>query len=286
MSDGDRETKRYKLTVAYDGSAFHGWQKQQPPDQAWPRTVQGELEAAMMQVLRQPPEVFDLLGASRTDTGVHAIGQVCHFSSDTTIPVERLCRAINSRLPKDIDVRHAEVVNDDFDAIRDATDKQYRYRIHHTRHRPLGIRHLVHHEWADIDVAPMHDAAKRLIGTHNVEGFAAAAHGRTTTIRTIHSCHVEEHPLPTGSGSPIPQSNADLPQGAHTTDAGREIHVVISGSGFLYNMVRIVAGTLLDVGMGRMPPDRIDEILATQDRCLAGPTLPPNGLCLEWVKYG
>ncbi|MBB6428605.1 tRNA pseudouridine(38-40) synthase TruA [Algisphaera agarilytica] len=280
------QTRRYKLTVAYDGSAFHGWQKQQPPDQEWPRTVQGELEAAMMQVLRQPSEVFDLLGASRTDTGVHAVGQVCHFSSDTTIPVERLSRAINSRLPKDIDVRHAEVVHDEFDAIRDATDKQYRYRIYNTRHRPLGIRHLVHHEWADIDVASMQDAARRLIGTHDVEGFAAAAHGRTTTVRTIHNCHVEEHPLSVGSGESTALSNADLPNGAHVTSAGREIHVVISGSGFLYNMVRIVAGTLLDVGMGRMPPERIDEILVTQNRQIAGPTLPPNGLCLEWVKYG
>ncbi|MEM6854091.1 MAG: tRNA pseudouridine synthase A [Planctomycetota bacterium] len=285
------ETRRYKLTVAYDGSAFHGWQKQQPPDQPWPRTVQGELEAAMMQVLRQPPEVFDLLGASRTDTGVHAVGQVCHFNSDTTIPVERLCRAINSRLPKDIDVRHAEVVRDDFDAIRDATDKQYRYRISNTRHRPLGIRHLVYHEWAEIDVAPMQDAAKRLIGTHDVEGFAAAAHGRTTTVRTIHDCRVEEHPLPVSTawqgGADGPEgSGTGLPPGAHVTRAGREIHVVISGNGFLYNMVRIVAGTLLDVGMGRMPPERIDEILATQNRQIAGPTLPPNGLCLEWIRYG
>ncbi|MEM7625272.1 MAG: tRNA pseudouridine(38-40) synthase TruA [Planctomycetota bacterium] len=266
------ETKRYKLTVAYDGSAFHGWQKQQPPDEPWPRTVEGELEKTLMRVLRQPPEEIGLLGASRTDTGVHAIGQVCHFSSNTTIPLDRLCRAINSRLPEDIDARHAEVVHDGFDAIRGATDTQYRYRILNAPHRPLGIRHLVYHEWAALDLEAMREAAQRLIGTHDVEGFAAAAHGRLTTVRTIHDCRIEEHPLP----------------GGYAADAsrGREAHVVISGNGFLYNMVRIVAGTLIEIGLGKMPPERIDEILATKNRRLAGTTLPPNGLCLEWIKYG
>ena len=265
------ETRRYKLTVAYDGSGFHGWQKQQPKDQPWPRTVQGELEKTLMQVLRQPSAEIDLLGASRTDTGVHAIGQVCHFSSNTAIPLERLCLAINSRLPKDIEARHVEVVHESFDAIRDATDKQYRYRLLNAPHRPLGIRHLVYHEPAALDHAAMRDAAQRLVGTHDVEGFASAAHGRLTTVRTVHACDVEAHPLPGGY--------------AIDDKAGRELHIVISGSGFLYNMVRIVAGTLVEVGLGRMPAERVDEILATKNRRLAGPTLPPTGLCLEWVKY-
>ena len=266
------ETQRYKLTVAYDGSAFHGWQKQQPKDQPWPRTVEGELEQTLMRVLRQPADVIGLLGASRTDTGVHAIGQVCHFNADTPIPLERLCKAINSRLPEDIDARAVEVVHEGFDAIRDATDKQYRYRVLNAPHRPLGLRHLVYHEWNALDLDAMRDAAQRLIGTHDVEGFASAAHGRTNTVRTIHDCQIEEHPLPGGY--------------AADPRAGRELHVVISGNGFLYNMVRIVAGTLVEVGLGKMPPARIDEILATQNRRLAGTTLPPNGLCLEWIKYG
>jgi tRNA pseudouridine38-40 synthase len=267
-------TRRYKLTVAYDGSAFHGWQKQQPPDQPWPRTVQGELEHTLMHVLRQPSAEIDLLGASRTDTGVHAVGQVCHFNSTTTIPVERLCMAINSRLPDDIEARHAEVVDKGFDAIRDATDKQYRYRILNAPHRALGLRKLVYREWKPLDLDAMRDAAARLIGTHDVHGFAAAAHGRTTTVRTIHDCQVEQHPLPVGYLA----TDRERP--------GRELHVVISGNGFLYHMVRIVAGTLLDIGLGRMPPSRIDEVLATRDRRRAGPTLPPHGLCLEWINYG
>ncbi|MEL7087774.1 MAG: tRNA pseudouridine(38-40) synthase TruA [Planctomycetota bacterium] len=265
---------RYKLTVAYDGSAFHGWQKQQPKDQPWPRTVEGELEQTLLRVLRQPPEAIGLLGASRTDTGVHAIGQVCHFNADTPIPLERLCKAINSRLPEDIDARHVEVVPPEFDAIRDATDKQYRYRILNAPFRPLGLRRLVYHEWSTLNLDAMRDAARRLVGTHDVEGFASAAHGRQTTIRTIHDCQIEAHPLPGGYAT-------DISGGA----GGRELHIVISGSGFLYNMVRIVAGTLIEIGLGKMPPERIDEILATKNRRLAGTTLPPNGLCLEWIRY-
>ena len=149
------------------------------------------------------------------------------------------------------------------------TDKQYRYRIFDAPYRPLGLRNLVYvSRRSALDSALMNDAAARLVGTHDVEGFAAVAHGRATTVRSIHACCVEEHPLPIGYGE------------------GRELHVVISGSGFLYNMVRIIAGTLFEVGRGAMPPSRIDEILATQERRLAGPTLPPTGLCLEWVRYG
>lgn len=265
--------RRYKLTVAYDGSGFHGWQKQQPPDTPWPRTVQGELEQTLMHVLRQPPEVLELLGASRTDTGVHALGQVCHFNAATPIPLDRLCRAINARLPPDIEARAVEEVAPGFDAIADAVDKQYRYRVLNAPHRPLGLRHLVYHEWNPMGLGAMRDAAARLPGTHDVAGFAAAAHGRTTTVRTIHACTVEDHPLPPGYAT-------DTSGGG-----GRELQVVISGGGFLYHMVRIIAGTLVDVGLGRLQPDVIDDVLRTGDRRLAGPTLPPNGLCLEWIRY-
>ncbi len=261
------DPQRYKLTVAYDGTAFHGWQRQEPAGQPVLRTGQGVLEDALVRVLRQPREELALLGASRTDAGVHAIGQVCHLNTTSPIPPDRMVRAINSRLPDDLEVRAAEVVAAEFDAIRDATDKQYRYRIFDAPYRPLGLRNLVyaHPARPALDLARMNDAAQRLVGTHDVEGFAAVAHGRATTVRTVYACRVEEHVL---------------------ADAGRELHVVISGSGFLYNMVRIVAGTLVEVGRGAMEPSRVDEVLATQERRLAGPTLPPMGLCLEWVKHG
>ena len=258
------QPQRYKLTLAYDGSAFHGWQKQHPPDRDPLRTVQGELEKVLVRLLKTPTERLGLLGASRTDSGVHALGQVAQFNAATPIPIERLALAINSRLPDDMEVRTAQVAPDGFDCIGSAVNKQYRYRIFNTDHRPLGIRHMVYHCFHHtLDVDRMNDAASRLVGTHDVEGFASAGHGRESTVRSIYHCEVS-----------WPQTHP------------HEVHVTIQGSGFLYNMVRIVVGTLIEVGRGHFEPDRIDEILKTADRRLAGPTLAPNGLCLEWIEYG
>jgi tRNA pseudouridine38-40 synthase len=247
---------RYKLTIAYDGSGFHGWQQQEPPEGEPLRTVAGELSATLRRVLRQP---ITLRGASRTDAGVHALGQVANFDADCAIPLDRMVLAINSRLPADVEVRQVEVVAPDFDAALDPVSKQYRYRLWNMTQRPLTLRHTVYHCWLELNDAAMSDAAARLVGTHDFAGLASAHHGRLTTVRTIHDCHVERH--------------------------GHELHIVVAGSGFLYNMVRIIAGTLVDVGRGHTPPARIDEILATQNRRLAGPTLPPGGLCLEWIRY-
>ena len=249
---------RYKLTIAYDGSQFHGWQEQCPPDSQPLRTVQGVVRATCQQVLGQP---LELVGASRTDTGVHAMGQVAHLDADTSIPVERMAMAITSRLPDDVEVRTVELAAPDFDAIRDARRKQYRYRIWACEHRPLQLRHCVYHCWVPLNVRAMNDAAMRLVGEHDFVSFANAAHGRLTTVRTIYDCHIEHAP--------------DSP----------EIHIVVQGNGFLYNMVRIIAGTLFEVARGHRPPEYIDQLLATPDRQQAGPTLPPEGLVLEWIKY-
>ncbi len=248
--------QRYKLTLAYDGTAFHGWQKQVTLDGQPLRTVAGTVEDTLRRVLRQP---ISLVGASRTDAGVHAVGQTAHFNADTTIPTERLATAINSRLPQDVEVVSAEPAPTTFDAISDAASKQYRYRIHNTTRRPLAIRHTVWHCWIPLDTTAMAAAAARIVGTHDFEGFAAASHGRATTVRTVLRCEIERH--------------------------DPELHIVVEGTGFLYNMVRIIAGTLIEVGRGHFQPNRIDQILATCDRRQAGPTLPPTGLCLEWIKY-
>lgn len=247
---------RYKLTIAYDGSAFHGWQKQHPPGKEPLRTVQGVVEDAVLRLVKQP---ISLIGASRTDAGVHALGQTAQFDAVTPIPVERMAHAINSRLPADIEVRHVELAPPYFDCINDCVTKQYRYRLYNTIQRPLGIRHMVYHYYVPLDVERMNDAASRLVGMHDFEGFASARHGRQSTIRTIHACHIERHE--------------------------QELHIVVEGDGFLYNMVRILAGTLIEVGRGYFEPGRVDEILRTTDRRLAGPTLPPDGLCLEWIRY-
>lgn len=259
MQAPDREgRKRYKLLIAYDGSGFHGWQKQEPPDAPPLRTVQGVMHDALVRVLRQP---ISLIGASRTDAGVHARGQVAHFDADSPVPIERMALAVNSRLPEDVEIRSVEEVAPDFDAIQDAVTKQYTYTIHNSDHRPLELRHTVYHCWYQLDVDRMNDAADRLVGEHDFEGFSAAGHGRENTIRMIHRCDVRRE------------------------DRDRVV-ITVEGSGFLWNMVRIIAGTLVEVGRGLFEPRRVDEILASTDRQKAGPTLPPQGLCLEWIKHG
>ncbi|HEX7010655.1 MAG TPA: tRNA pseudouridine(38-40) synthase TruA [Phycisphaeraceae bacterium] len=249
--------RRYKLTIAYDGTLFHGWQKQHPPGGEPLRTVQGVVEQAIQELLGQK---IHLVGASRTDAGVHAMGQVAQFDAASPIPLERMAMAINARLPPDVEVRHVELAPPKFDCINDAVSKQYRYRIWHSEHRPLGLRNLVWHCWTPLDLGRMNDAAQRLVGMHDFAGLAAAGHNRRSTVRTIHHCAVERSTEP-------------------------QVHIVVQGDGFLYNMVRILAGTLVEVGRGLFEPERVDQILATGDRRLAGPTLPPQGLCLEWIKY-
>ena len=251
------QTQRYRLTVAYDGTAFHGWQRQHPPERDQPlRTVQGVLEDVLRDLLHQP---ITTVGASRTDAGVHAKGQVAQFDAAQPIPIERLPLAINSRLPEDMEVRDAVIAHQYFDCINDPVSKRYRYRIWNTDHRPLQLRHTVWHCWHTLEVNAMNDAAHRLTGMHDFAGFAAASHNRKSTVRTIHNCWVESH--------------------------APEVHIVVEGDGFLYNMVRILAGTLAEVGRGYWSPDHVDRVLREADRALAGPTLPPQGLCLEWIKY-
>lgn len=253
---------RYRLTIAYDGTDFHGWQEQTGADQVHLRTVQKTLRQAIQHVVRQPVQ---LTGASRTDTGVHALGQVATFdAADLTIPLDRMALAINSRLPADVEVRAVDVVADDFQPIADAVEKQYRYRIWNAPQRPLGLRHLVHHFWEPLDVEAMADAGRRLVGTHDFAAFTNAGHGRTTTVRTVTGCRVEAHPIDAG---------------------GRQVHVVVRGQGFLYNMVRIIAGTLMEIGRGHWPADRVDELLRTGDRQRSGPTAPAQALCLESIRY-
>jgi len=267
------ETKRYLLTVAYDGTSFHGWQKQEPPDSEPLRTVQHVLEQTLGRVLQQP---ISTMGASRTDAGVHAgslpppeeaddvslcFGQAVSFTAASRIPTRRMAEAIRSRLPEQLDVRRVIEVPDDFDVIGDVTSKQYRYRIFNHAARPLLQRKSVYHCWYPLNPLLMHAAARKLVGTHDFACLANSNHGREDTVRTIHDCRVE-----------------------HCPDT-REIHAVVSGSGFLYHMVRIIAGTLIEVGRGRFDVDHIDKILSENQRDLAGPTLPPHGLSLEWIRY-
>ncbi len=253
---------RYRLIVAYDGTDFHGWQKQEPPDEEPLRTVQGELETVVQQVVREPVNV---IGASRTDSGVHAHGQVAVFTAALSIPPSKMVRAINSRLPADVQVLRARFVHHKFSPISDALSKGYRYRIAHSGQigapAPLFDRNIVTFAPYVLDADRMNEAARQVIGKHDFASFTRRHHGRECTVRTVHDCTV-------------------------TATNSRRLRIDVSGDGFLYNMVRIIAGTLVEVGRGRIEPDAIPEILAARDRAAAGPTLPPEGLCLMWVKYG
>jgi tRNA pseudouridine38-40 synthase len=252
---------RFRILVAYDGTDFHGWQRQEPPGREPLRTVQGVLEEAARDAFRMPMTV---VGASRTDAGVHAIGQVASFATETRIPVDRLCLALMSRLPRDITVSDARVVRDDFDPISDAVSKSYRYSIAVPTpdRRPIDVfeRRFTTEVFHRLDVDRMQAAAQILIGEHDFAAFAHVAHGKESTVRRIHACRVS---------CPAP---------------GR-IHIDVAGGGFLYNMVRIIAGTLVDVGRGRTTTDDVRAALASRDRTKTGQTLPPQGLCLRWIHY-
>ncbi|MCP4837091.1 MAG: tRNA pseudouridine(38-40) synthase TruA [Phycisphaera sp.] len=252
---------RYRLLIAYDGTDFHGWQRQIRPDGTELRTVQRSLEQAVLKSIRDRVPV---VGASRTDSGVHAVGQVAAFNSEREIPIDRLAMALTSRLPDDVQVREATIVDASFDPIAHARSKCYRYEYSWGRPPetwpPLFERRTTFHTPHRLDADRMREAATRLIGTHDVAGLAQKHHGRDNTRRTIFDCRITE---------PGPY----------------RVRMEVVGSGFLYNMVRIIAGTLLDVGRGHVDPDRVDRILESGDRRLAGQTLPPEGLSLRWINY-
>jgi tRNA pseudouridine38-40 synthase len=247
---------RYSLLVAYDGTDFHGWQKQ-----AGLRTVQGDLEQAVQMVVR---EQCNVVGASRTDAGVHALGQVAAFSADTRLAPRKLAAALNARLPDDIRVRRAAEVPEGFSPISEAIAKGYRYRMlfgaNGTPTRPLFGRRTTFWTPYALDPVAMNLAARRLIGTHDFASMTRLHHGRESTVRTVHDCMV-------------------------TRTGRRRLRVDICGDGFLHNMVRIIAGTLIEVGRRRMKPDEMERVLGARDRTAAGQTLPPEGLFLMWVKY-
>ncbi len=254
---------RYRLTVAYDGTSFNGWQKQCPPGEAPLRTVQSVLEAAASDVVREPVQV---VGASRTDAGAHAIGQVAAFTCQAQIEPRRMAAAINARLPQDVQVRSARAADDAFSPISDAIAKGYRYRIVFGRGGPDGAPRPLFGRFTNfwtpyaLRPEPMNEAARRLIGRHDFASFTRLNHGRQTTVRTVFDCRVDA--------------------------AGRgRLRMEIVGDGFLHNMVRIIAGTLHEVGRGKLEPPDVDRILAAADRAAAGPTLPPEGLCLMWIAY-
>jgi len=247
--------RNVKLTIAYDGSEYHGWQIQPGCT-----TIQGVLTEALRSLLGPRARVC---GASRTDAGVSALGQVGLIQIDSPIPTENLAKALTDRLPENMAIVKAEEVPLGFDVIGDVRSKLYRYTIFSGPIRPvLHVRHC----WyvpATLDVRAMSDAAGLLVGKQDFKSFASAADHREDSVRTVLRCEVTEQP----------------------TEGSRWVYVDTEGDGFLYNMVRNIVGTLVEVGVGRWTPERIPEILAARDRRAAGPIAPPNGLCLMWIRY-
>lgn len=245
----------YKLTLAYDGTEFSGWQAQ--PER---RTVQGVLQNAWQEITG---ESVRMTATSRTDAGVHAQGQVVGIQTASELTAERLLGGINAKLPDDVVLRSVELVSDDFHATHDAVGKRYRYRIHYSRLRPLHNRQLVWHIPQPLDVAAMERAGQLLVGKHDFASFQSTGSPRDCTVRTITDVRV-------GQG------------GAEEDDL---IWIDVSGDGFLYNMVRNIVGTLVDVGAGRRPVEWISEVLAACDRKAAGQTAPAQGLMLIEVHF-
>jgi len=243
--------RKIKLVIHYDGTAYHGWQRQ--PEHP---TIQSSVEKALERLCGQRVEVT---GSSRTDAGVHALGQVAHFDFDSPVPTENIARALNNLLPDDIVIADACEVFADFDAISSTVSKRYRYTICTATIRPvLEIRHCWHRP-GTLDIDAMQKAAALLVGKKDFKSFASAGDQRQSSVRTILTCQVTcENPW---------------------------IYIDVQADGFLYNMVRNIVGTLVEVGRGRWQPNEMENILAACDRAAAGPIAPASGLCLVEIFY-
>ncbi len=244
--------KRIKLVIAYDGTAYCGWQLQ--PGHP---TVEAELNRALSELLGGEIAV---IGASRTDSGVHALGNVAIFDTESFIPAEKICMAINQRLPEDIRVQNSCEVSADFHPRKTVSRKTYEYRIFNKKITVPMERLYSTHIYYDLDVTLMQEAAECMVGEHDFKSFCSVKTQATDTVRTIYELKVRKD--------------------------GDIITISVTGSGFLYNMVRIIAGTLIEIGRGAYPPEKMKIILNGQDRRLAGPTALAQGLRLMGIEYG
>lgn len=242
---------RIKLTIAYDGTNYHGFQCQVNGV-----AVQDVVNRALSDLFRTP---IKTIGASRTDAGVHAEGNVAAFDVETRIAPGKIAFALNARLPEDIRIVESRQVPDDWHPRYQDTVKTYSYHILNRTHPDPLMRHMEMHVYYPLDEKKMNQAAKYLIGEHDFKSFCAAGNSTKTTVRTIYDASVIR--------------------------TGDRITFTIRGSGFLYNMVRIIAGTLMEIGQGFYPPEEMKNILEARDRSKAGPTAIAKGLVLERIEY-
>ena len=243
--------RNIKLIIEYDGTNYGGWQKQKNN-----KTIQETIEKAIKQLTQ---EEVELTGSSRTDAGVHAKGMVANFYTESSIPSDRFREAINTKLPDDIGIILSEEVEEGFHARYNSKGKTYRYSIVN-RYEKVCIGRQTSYQVKDkLDLKLMREACKYFIGKHDFKAFRTEGSSVKTTIRTISQLEIINN--------------------------NKNLDIIITADGFLYNMVRIIVGTLVEVGKGKIKPKDIDNIIKSKDRTKAGPCAPAKGLCLEKVYY-
>lgn len=243
--------RNIKLIIEYDGKGFNGWQKQSDR-----LNIQGEIEKAIEEITG---EKVDLTASGRTDAGVHSLGQTANFKTDSKIPTEKFAKAINSRLKKSIVIKSAEEVDEKFHSRYSVKSKTYRYIINNSENGTAIYRGLEYHVPMKLDYEKMNEAIKYFIGEHDFKAFKASGTSSKSSVRKILDGSVRKE--------------------------GERVIIEVTGTGFLYNMVRIISGTLLDVGLGKIKPEDIPSIIESKDRTKAGKTLPAHGLYLLQVNY-
>lgn len=243
--------RNIKLIIEYDGKSFNGWQKQ--PNKL---NIQGEIEKAIGEITG---EEIDLIASGRTDAGVHSLGQTANFKTNSNIPIEKFPIAINSKLKKSIVIKSAEEVDERFHSRYSVKSKKYRYTINISQYGSAIYRDMEYHFPFNLDVQKMQEGAKYFEGEHDFKAFKASGTSSKSSVRTIFKAEVIK--------------NED------------RIYIELTGNGFLYNMVRIISGTLVDVGTGKIQASEIKNIIESKERIRAGKTLPARGLCLVEVNY-
>ena len=243
--------RNIKLTIEYDGKEFNGWQKQ--PNKL---NIQGTIEKAIQELTG---EEIELNASGRTDAGVHALNQVANFKTNSNIPIEKIAIALNSKLKKSILIKNAEEVDERFHSRLTCKRKTYRYVINNSKYGSAIYRNMEFHIPQKLDIEKMKQAVKYFEGEHDFKAFKASGTSSKSSVRTIYKADV--------------------------FDADDKIYIELTGNGFLYNMVRIIAGTLVDVGLGNIVPEQIPNIIAEGKRQNAGKTLPAHGLFLVSVEY-
>lgn len=302
MTTQTKMTRRILLRVAYDGTNYHGWQLQ--PNAA---TIEGELNRALCALTG---EEIVVTGASRTDAGVHALGNVAVFDTTSRIPAEKFSYALNQRLPEDIVIQSSKQVADDFHPRHCDCRKTYEYDILNRTFPLPAYRNTAYFLYGTLNIEAMRRACQAFLGEHDFASFCAAGAQVQTTVRKIYSLEVECRPL-TEAGTPVPPASGEAANaaagesgeqvqqaqpasgetaipaagGTNARSADQLLTIRVKGNGFLYNMVRIIAGTLVEVGRGHIEPEEVAGIIAAKDRAKAGPTAPARGLRLVEIEY-